>query len=46
MTALSKMTNRNVQEHYQQDIEIDAQNIMNDDDRKLWLSSKRNSKFP
>ena len=46
ISALNKMTNRKVQENYQEEIEIDAQNIMDDDDRKLWLSSKRNSKFP
>ena len=45
-TVLSKFTNRKVQDQHQEDIEIDAQNIMDDDDRKLWLSSKRNSKFP
>ena len=46
ISALSKMTKRKVLDTYQQDIEVDAQNIMDDDDRKLWLSSKRNSKFP
>ena len=47
VSALSKFSNRkNVLVPYQDDIEIDAKNLMEDDDRKLWLSSKRNSKFP
>ena len=46
ISALSKITNRKMPQTYQQDIEVDASNIMNDDDHKMWLSSKRNSKFP
>lgn len=28
------------------EIEVNAANLLSDDDRKLWLSSKRNSNFP
>lgn len=28
------------------DVEVNAVNLLSDDDRKLWLSSLRNSNFP